>query len=510
MRSRHDATPTLFIAIAACSLLLSSPQASRAATSYVLSPIDPDAGAICASLGGSWDGSSTCTLGSNFDLGPGDSLVIDPAAELAISPGVTLTNNGTVTDYGAITNSAGGVLANSGTITAFIANGTIVNDGSMSNDPDGSIVIEHPGQTSVQVGSFNFTNSGALYNLGTIVNFGNLTNAAKASITNSGTFSIESATINIGKFSAPVTFNFGNFTNTVGGTINEDGATINNTGFITNAGTIAEQDNVFSRINNAGTMTNSGTLTNYAYLVNVGGTIINSGTMSNVIGCAVVSCGTIANNGLVINERGGNITNRGNLGNYNTNPRTPGLGTLSNNGTLTNFNYFVNTLGGTTINSGAFDNPGTFSNMGTTTNSGSITSAGVILNFGYIANNSSGSITNSRTISNTGNIANLGQITNACGGVIDPTGTISGNQVASATSCTSTTAPAPEFPTAMLVPVLLSALVLASVAFGRGPRRKARLPAEAKRRLPHLKKEGEGPRRPAPSGPSSSGRTAPC
>ncbi|MDA4115007.1 MAG: hypothetical protein OK442_00455 [Thaumarchaeota archaeon] len=454
--------------------MLSSLQVSRAATSYVLSPIDPDVGAICASLGGSWDGSGTCTLGSSFDLGPGDSLVIDPAAVLAISPGVTLTNNGTVTDYGEITNSAGGVLANSGTITAFIANGTIVNDGSMSNGPDGSIGIEHSGQTSVQVGSFNFTNSGTLYNLGTIVDFGNLTNSAKASITNSGTFNFESATINIGKFSAPVTFNVGNFTNTVGGTVNEDGATINNTGIITNAGTFAEQDNVFSRINNAGTLTNNGTLTNYAYLVNVEGTIINSGTMSNLIGCAVVSCGTIANSGLVVNEHGGNITNRGNLGDYNTNPRAPGLGTLSNNGTLTNLDYFDNTLGGTTINSGAIDNAGTFSNMGTTTNSGSITSSGVILNFGYIGNNSSGSITNSRTLSNTGNISNLGQITNACGGVIDPTGTISGNPVAGATSCSSTTTPAPEFPSEALVPLLLSVLVLVSLAYGRGPWSKSR------------------------------------
>ena len=123
MRSRNNAAFSL-LTIAACTLLLSSLPSSRAATSYVLSPIDPNVGATCAALGGSWDGSRTCTLGSNFDLNPGDSLVIDPAAILVISTGVTLTNNGNITDYGKITNGSGGVLANSGTITAFIANGT--------------------------------------------------------------------------------------------------------------------------------------------------------------------------------------------------------------------------------------------------------------------------------------------------------------------------------------------------------------------------------------------------
>ncbi len=468
MRSRSNAALSFFT-VAACTLLLSSLPTSRAATSYVISPIDPNVGATCASLGGSWDGSSTCTLGTNFELNPGDSLVIDPAAALAIPTGITLTNNGNITNYGKIANMPGGILANSGTITAFIANGTIVNDGSISNGVGGSIDIEHPAQASPRVGSFNFTNSGVLDNLGTIVNFGNFTNSAEASVTNSGTFSIESATINVGKFSAPVTFNVGNFTNAVGGTVNVSGATINNTGLMTNAGTIAEQQNVFSRINNLGTLTSNGTITNYGYVVNVEGTIINSGTISNIGGCTVVSCGTIANTGIVINEYGGNISNQGNFGNYNTNPRKPQLGSLLNNGTLTNSNLFVNTLGSTTTNSGEINNTGTLSNMGLIGNSGSISSSGLILNSGYIGNNSSGTITNSRTISNTGTIANLGALADACGGVIDPTGTITGNQVAGATTCTSTAAPVPEFPAEMVVPLLLSMLALVSLVHRKVP-----------------------------------------
>jgi hypothetical protein len=95
-------------------------------------------------------------------------------------------------------------------------------------------------------------------------------------------------------------------------------------------------------------------------------------------------------------------------------------------------------------------------------NLGSINSSGVILNSGNINNNSSGSITNSREIANTGSIDNSGAITNACGGVIDGTGTVSGNPVTTATGCVVTT-PAPEFPDGMVLAVMLSALVLASI-----------------------------------------------
>ena len=429
-------------------------------------------------MGGSWDGSGTCTLERDFDLGSGDALLIDPAAALAIPSGVTFTNNGTVTDYGEIINSQGGFVANSGTITAFIANGTMINDGSMSNDPDGSISVEHPPQSSVQIGSFNFTNSGSLYNLGSFVDFGNITNSGDALIINSGSFTFDSATINVGKFSAPVTFNVGNFTNSAGGVVTEDGATINNTGTITNAGTFAEAQHVFSRINNVGTLTNNGTISSYGYLVNAGGTIVNSGTLTNLVGCSVASCGTIANGGIVINERGGNLTNQGNFGNYNTNPRRPQFGTLTNDGNLTNANYFVNTAGGTTTNAGNIDNSGTLSNMGSMTNSGSITNSGIMINSAYLGNNSTGSITNSRTISNMGDIVNSGALTNGCGGVIDPTGTITGNPVTATSSCTSTSNPAPEFPAGAVAPLLLSVLILASLVHGRATRRKAPLGGE--------------------------------
>ena len=111
---------------------------------------------------------------------------------------------------------------------------------------------------------------------------------------------------------------------------------------------------------------------------------------------------------------------------------------------------------------------GTFSNFGSINNLGSITSTGVILNSGYINNTSSASITNSRTITNNGNIANSGTLANACGGVIFGPGTITGDPVTTITVCTATISPVPEFPTEMLAAVMLTLMIVVSLAARRG------------------------------------------
>ncbi len=364
---------SLLLAIAICTVLsLSSANKSVASTSYVLSTTDPAVSATCASLGGSWDGSKTCTLGSNFTLNSGDRILIDPGAILAIPSGVTIANDGAIQDYGTLADNAGGFVANSGTITAFIANGSIINFGTMTNNADGSIVVEHLQQSSPYAGTFDFINSGTFSNLGSFVNFGNLTNAADASISNFGTFSLESATINTGKFSAPLALNAGHLTNAAGATVTESGATINNTGTITNLGTIVEEQNVFSKINNLGTITTNGTITNVGFLVNLG-TFVNSGMITNFVGCSTTSCGTLANSGILVNEVGGTIINQGNYGNFNGNLRRPQLGTLTNNGTFINMEVFTNALGGTTTNFGVINNSASFTNLSSISNAGSIT-----------------------------------------------------------------------------------------------------------------------------------------
>jgi hypothetical protein len=338
LKFRNKTTFSLLLAITMCTALLSSAHASRAATSYVLSPTDPAVGTICASLGGSWDGSRTCTLGGNLNLNSGDSLLVNPGAVLAIPRGITLSNNGTIEYYGAITNNAGGFVANSGTITAYIGNGTINNGGSMTNGPSGMIGIEHPASSSAESGSFNFTNSGNLDNRGTFVDLGNFTNRAGASVTNSGSLSFESATINSGNFSAPVIANYGNLTNAAGGTITEGGPTIINRGTITNVGTIAEKLNTFSIIENLGTVTSNGTIGNFGLFEN-NGTITNSGAITNLVGCSHASCGSLSNFGVIVNTARGSIDNQGNMGN---NPNA----TLTNDGILTNSRVFINIQNG--------------------------------------------------------------------------------------------------------------------------------------------------------------------
>ena len=99
MRFQTNSIFSILLATAICAaLLMSSAQASRATSSYVLSPADPAVDTACASLGGAWDSSDMCTLGSNLTLNSGDSLVIDPGAVLVIASGVTVANDGAIED----------------------------------------------------------------------------------------------------------------------------------------------------------------------------------------------------------------------------------------------------------------------------------------------------------------------------------------------------------------------------------------------------------------------------
>lgn len=462
MKIRSKSIFSFLLATAICTAVLSSANASRAVSSYVLSPADPAVAAVCASLGGAWNGPSTCTLGSDLTLNSSDSLVVDPNAVLVIPTGITVANVGAVEDYGMITTGAGAFLNNSGKITGFIGNGTITNHGTVTNEPDGFFTIRHLAQTSAEVGSFNFTNTGIFENLGAFVDFGNFTNRAEGSVTNSGSFSFSSATINIGKFSAPLATNAGAFTNLPTGTFTVDGPTFNNTGSLTNPGAIVETQNVYSVMENFGTISSNGTIADTSFIRN-NGTIINSGKITTVVGCTVAACGSLVNNAFLVNAAPGTIENGGNFGN-NVNA------TFTNYGNFTNARFFINNINGTVINSGTFVSSGTLTNRASIFNNASIVISGIVLNSGYIGNNPNGTITNSRTITNTGRIHNLGILNNACGGVIEGPGAISGNPVTSTTSCTTTTTstPVPEFSPEMLVPVTLSILIFVTFLTRKG------------------------------------------
>jgi hypothetical protein len=138
-------------------------------------------------------------------------------------------------------------------------------------------------------------------------------------------------------------------------------------------------------IDNYGSIYNDGVIDNY-------GTIYNDGTISNYgyIG--------IANNGAIINDIYGTITNNVD-------------GEIYNNGGTITISWFI-------TNDGLISNDGTINNDGTIFNNETIANFGAIANFGTIDNKpggviiNEGSIDNYSTIDNFGNIDNFQTITN--------------------------------------------------------------------------------------------------
>lgn len=456
MRAARKRALSLVVQVVVCAIILSlSAHASAVATAYVLDPNNQNVGSVCESLGGSWQPPDNCVLQNNLDVAQSVSVAVDSGAVLSVSSGVTVTNAGEIEDNGTVTTSPGSFMINSGSITGVIGRAVMTLGGSTTNDPGGAILIEKPAHASVHTGSFNLTNTGVFDNFGSVLDYGNFTNGATGTITNSGNFSFASVTINIGKFSAPVGTNAGTFTNQAGATLTLDGATMSNTGTITNQGEIEEGLNVYSLLVNMGTITSGGAIADNSYVRN-NGTITNSGTLTTFVGCPVAACGSIANNGVLINVASGTIENQGNLGN-NANA------TLANDGILDNLRVFINNPNATVVNSGTFNSSGSLSNFGIIRNTGAMVNLGTVLNSGDIINNLTGSITNSRTVTNSGSIDNSGSIVDECAGVLFGSGTVTGNAVTEAPCTTTVASPVPQFPAGMLVPVLLSGLILVAI-----------------------------------------------
>jgi hypothetical protein len=261
---------------------------------------------------------------------------------LANATGGTFTNAGTIftfgpmTNAGALTNAAGGMLSvrTSGLNALFTnaAGGTLTNaaGGTLSidvfvNNAGGTVI--NNGAAGALVGDSIFNGFNALTNAGALTNGAgaslagtNFTNAAGGTFTNAGTFFTFS----------PVT-NAGTVTNAAGGTFSVRTAGLN--GLFTNAadGTL---------INAAGGTLNIDVLRN-----NAGGTFINSGIAGVLMGStiqngfqSVTNAGTLTNNAgaslasaVLTNAAGGTLTNAGTLGTFG----------FTNNGT------FVEEISGT-------------------------------------------------------------------------------------------------------------------------------------------------------------------
>lgn len=183
--------------------------------------------------------------------------------------------------------------------------------------------------------------------------------------------------------------------------------TVNNGGIINNSGNII--------IDNTGIFNNNGSIINYCTGQCLGG--------------------MIQNNGLIINNKGSTITNKGTIN--NSGPiNNSGIITILNGGTITNLDKLINNLGGVVNNSGIIHN----NELSTIINNG-----GIIINYATIISDTGGTVTNSGTMKN------------MCGGTFTSNGDFMGNQVNN-TSCTiPKSSTVPEFPFA--IPILVTSFL---------------------------------------------------
>jgi fibronectin-binding autotransporter adhesin len=308
-----------------------------------------------------------------------------------------------------------------GTTPIIINSGIVEGDTSFTNRQ--VFTIGAVGQYSID-STIAVTNTGteaAINNAGGFTNFGTLINENSATITNTGLLQ-----------------NLGQITNS--SQFNNNGSIETATGsFIINTGTI----NSLGTLDNMGELDNSGSAMLNGFLNQSTGTIHNSAS-GQILGASV---GAILNNGTIINDanagilietdfdNAGTINNAGSFANPTTLVTAPllsNLGTINNSGTF-NANQMTNTgnvnntgtmtIGQLILNSGVVNNTaGTMQlQVGPTTNINLImNSAGAQLDFDQTALTNSGQITNAGTVigagatilnTSTGQISNTGAFT---------------------------------------------------------------------------------------------------
>jgi hypothetical protein len=261
------------------------------------------------------------------------------------------------------------------------------------------------------------------------------------------------------------------YTNAAGNTIEIPSGTtlaIGPAGTIINDGSIKvdaggivtiTSDNDFYGIENTGTITNAGTInldnTAYYSIWNAGAVITNTGTIN------IGTSGAFGTTGIYSVFYDGvepTITNSGTINVQNTG---------STYGIESGIGIFDNTAAGVIAitNSGEL---GIYSISTTFTDAGKIT----VFNTGAYGIDNNGPMTVSGTLTvgpGADAVLNQDTITQECGGIINGPGTIADNPYTPATNCP---APAvPQFPSAGFAPVLLGLLVPAFVILSRRSRK---------------------------------------
>jgi hypothetical protein len=393
----------------------------------------------------------------------------------------TFTNGGSFTLPGTLNNS--GSVTNNGTLNAN--NGLIQTQGTFSNNQTMTVKSLTINANSTFVNNFgaNLTVSGT-----------GAAFVAAGSVTNNGTVNLAALSTISGTFDNNVTLNVqtgGALTVTTTGRINNGGTVLNQASF-TNEGTVFNNNNFY----NEGTGLNKGTFAQNNRLENrlsgtwtnetastmdmgFGAVILNAGTFTQKAN--MVSTGTITNDGIfnlsgsITNNSGGTIdnnktfTNTGTITSFNSfvnddvfnNDGTISIGSgsiLTNNKTFNNNsagfirNEFeiVNKVGGTFTNRGKIENiirifvdGGTFSNLSFIDNAGDIFTkvGGTLSNAGYLQQSAGniqnkGALTNAgtlysddcSTINNTGSINNTGTLTLRA--ILLQRGTLTGTAIA--------------------------------------------------------------------------------
>ena len=465
-------------------------------SSLVIDPSNPQSGASCSSLGGSWQGEE-CDLAADAAISQGVTVTVSGGAELNVERGSVLNDSGSLTIQGGevsvmggvnistqgliqvqgtLTIAAGGTIAVAGLINSTVGTGQIHNMGTIDDLHTGSILVGYVRGTPY-LGAY-FINDGSLQNQGLVQILSNFTNGVEGTVENAGAFVMASATVNSGDFTAPFDLNQGSFSNLQSGEVIIQGPTFNTTGSFSNSGSFVDKQGVYGIVNNVGQFSNHGLVNNTVFFVNADGVFSNYGTFANVQGaCAIQTCGTLSNTGIFVNERGGVVNNSGNLGDSNPSMGSGGVrrfdpteGTFQNQGTLNNFQVLLNAVGGTLENSGNLSNTGTFRNLWNVTNSGGFYSSGTVVNQGNMTNAAGGTFTNERLVSNYGTIFNSGSWYASCGGVMNGNGTLLGNPVSSSPTCPEIPVPAPQFPATGALPLTLISVIGAAVALARSIR----------------------------------------
>ncbi|HTS16529.1 MAG TPA: autotransporter-associated beta strand repeat-containing protein [Verrucomicrobiae bacterium] len=355
-------------------------------------------GAISNSLVNS--GSFNLNNNATLTVAPANSGTINVAAStLTVNPAwansATVQLGGGVLTGGNLTNNSSGNVAGFGTISNQLVNAGMVTatNGNLLlvGAANGSGVYRAVAGTSAA--TLTFVNGGSINSLfdtnATIVVQGPLTNSSV--FVNAGTLMVAGGTYQTGA----------NVTNAAGATIANSGAGSLNAGAVFNLGTILATNATFTISN---LVAQGGTVT-----IGAGGTLTLPGA-SSLTNFGTINLQGAAGNNAVLNLGGAVLTNQSG-------------GTITGGGVIQNAGQVVNLLGGSILATSTvvelqFTNANTFGNAGTIG-----ATAGATLTFGS-AGVGSAIITNSGTINLARGTLRSGNITNLASGFLGGTGVV--------------------------------------------------------------------------------------